>query len=252
MKKAETKPHPVLQPHYKSLEDKQGFLRSAFDAAAPFYEGIARWGFFGSGEWYRKDALQRHGLKEGMKIVDVASGTGPTARAALRIVGNPDLITCVEPSLGMLNESKKQLACRHIQAGAEHIPLPDGEFDFLTMGFALRHVNDLEGAFREYFRIVKPGGKICILDVTKPRHSLGQIPFRVYFKHVLPFFTRLFTGSRAAQYLMQYYWDTMDNMVDSEVVMKALAKCGFHEIEHKVLLSVFTEYTAIKPQQGCG
>ena len=252
MKEVATKPHPALEPHYKSLKDKQGFLRSAFDAAAPFYEGIARWGFFGSGEWYRKDALERHGLKKGMKIVDVASGTGPTARAALKVVGNPDLITCVEPSLGMLNESKKYLSCRHIQAGAENIPLPDGEFDFLTMGFALRHVNDLVGAFREYFRIVKPGGKICILDVTKPRHYFGRIPFRIYFKHVLPKLTRLFTGSRAAEYLMQYYWDTMDSMVEKEIVISALTNSGFQEVEHKVLLSVFTEYTAIKPKRERG
>jgi len=247
MKTETTTPHPPLRSHYQSLEDKQGFLRAAFDAAAPFYEGIARWGFFGSGQWYRKQALQRAGLRPGMKIVDVASGTGPTARAALEILGDPAFVTCVEPSLGMLQESQKLLPCVHVHATAEKIPLPDGEFDFLSMGFALRHVQNLQGTFREYFRLIKPGGRVCILDVTKPRHRLGQIPFRVYFKNVLPWLTRVFTGSRAAEHLMQYYWETMDNMVGPQVVLQTLEDCGFVKIEHRVLLSVFSEYVAIKP-----
>lgn len=179
-----TTPHPILRPHYNSFEEKQKFLRTAFDAAAPFYEGIAKWGFFGSGEWYRKEALVRHGLKAGMKVIDVASGTGPTARAALKIVGSPSLVTCVEPSRGMLEESKKQLDCVHIQASADDIPLPSAVYDFLTMGFALRHVNDLQGSFREYFRVLKPGGIACILDVTKPKTLLAKL----YFAFILNLF----------------------------------------------------------------
>ena len=243
-----TTPHPILKPHYNSFDEKQKFLRSAFDAAAPFYEGIAKWGFFGSGEWYRKEALARHGLKPGMKVIDVASGTGPTARAALQIVGSPSLVTCVEPSGGMLEESRKQLDCVHIQASADDIPLPSGVYDFLTMGFALRHVNDLQGSFCEYFRVLKPGGIACILDVTKPKNTFGQIIFRLYFKFILPFMTRIFTGSRAAEYLMQYYWDTMDSMVPADTVLHALRIAGFTDVKQKVLLSVFTEYSALKPQ----
>jgi len=240
-------PHPALRAHYQTLEEKQGFLRAAFDAAAPFYEGIARWGFFGSGQWYRKQALARAGLQPGMKIVDVASGTGPTARAAFQIVGDLLLVTCVEPSMGMLTESQKRLACAHVHAVAEKIPLADGDFDFLSMGFALRHVEDLLRAFREYFRLIKPGGKVCILDVTKPRNRFAQLFFRFYFKDVLPFLTRIFTGSRAAEHLMQYYWETMDNMVDPEIVLESLRQAGFVQIEHRVLLSVFSEYVATKP-----
>ena len=242
----ETIPHPVLKPHYNSFEEKQKFLRIAFDAAAPFYEGIAKWGFFGSGDWCRKDSLVRQGLKAGMKVIDVPSGTGPTARAAVQIVGSTSLVTCVEPSSEMLEESKKQLDCCYIQASADVIPLFSAAYDFLTMGFALRHVNDLQGSFREYFRVLKPGGIACILHVTKPRHSLAQIPFRLYFKTVLPFLKRIYTGSPAVEYLMQYYWDTMGSMVPSDMVLRALGSAGLFEVKQKVFRSVFTEYSTLK------
>ncbi len=138
------KPHAVLLEHYETPEAKQTFLRRVFDDSAPHYEAIARLGFFGSGQWYRRDALRRAGLASGMRVLDVASGTGPTARAIRDIVRDEALITCLEPSSGMLAESKKTLGCEHIQATAEAMPLADESFDFLTMGFALRHVDDLD------------------------------------------------------------------------------------------------------------
>src|SRR5262249_29423926 len=155
--------------HYRAAGDKQRFLRRVFDASAPHYEGIARWGFFGSGHWYRVHALRdRGGLKPGMKCLDVAAGTGPTARAAAEGAGGAAQVTCLEPSMGMLRESIKRLHSAHIQGCADDMPLKSRSFDFLTMGFALRHVEDLAGAFREYHRVLRPGGRIMILDVTLP------------------------------------------------------------------------------------
>ncbi len=239
-------PHPVLAPHYQQKEDKQGFLRKVFDDSAQFYEGIAKWGWFNSGDRYRKDAFRRHGLRPGMRIVDVAAGTGITARAALSIVGDPSLVTCVEPSAGMITESKKLLNCEHIQAEAENIPLPDATRDYLSMGFALRHVNDLEKAFSEYCRVLKPGGTALIMDVTAPEGRFSFWMFRFYFKTLLPFLTRVFTGSKAAEYLMAYYWETMEKMVPNEKVVDSLRAAGFSEVKAIVHLGIFTEYIARK------
>ncbi len=240
-------PHDALQSHYQSLEEKQSFLRRVFDRAAPYYEGIAGWGFFGTGPWYRLRTLRTHGLKEGMKVVDVAAGTGPTARAAAEIVGDPKLVTAVEPSEGMLNESKKQLDCTHIQACAEDMPLPDNEFDFLTMGFALRHVDNLANAFKEYHRVLKPGGKACVMDITKPKNPVAYFFLRLYFRDIFPFMTRVLTGSKDAAYLMEYYWETLDQMTDPEEVLECLRTAGFKDAEHHLVLGIFSEYTAVKP-----
>jgi demethylmenaquinone methyltransferase/2-methoxy-6-polyprenyl-1,4-benzoquinol methylase len=239
-------PHPVLGPWYHNLEEKQTFLRKIFDDSAPHYETIAKWGWFGSGDWYRVDVLKRHGLQPGMRVVDVASGTGPTARAVAKVVGDPSLVTCVEPSRGMLEESKKQLSCEHIQATAESIPLPDACCDYLTMGFALRRVDDLVNAFREYHRLLKPGGKVLILDVTRPENRFAYPVYRFYFKTVLPWFSKVLTGSDAAKKLMDYYWLTMDEMVSHETVLAALSEAGFENPQKEICLGVFSEYTANK------
>lgn len=244
--RAMPKPHSVLADHYQDAAEKQTFLRRIFDDAAPHYEPIARLGFFGSGQWYRKDALRRAGLRPGMRVLDVASGTGPTARAIRDVIGDEALITCLEPSSGMLAESRKTLRCRHIQATAEAMPLEDLSFDFLTMGFALRHVDDLEEAFREYRRVLRPGGKALILELTIPQNPIARFFLKLYFKHTLPFVVRLFTGSKQAALMMWYYWDTMETVVPPEVVVQALRQAGFARVERRVSIGLFSEYEATR------
>jgi demethylmenaquinone methyltransferase/2-methoxy-6-polyprenyl-1,4-benzoquinol methylase len=238
-------PHSPLTAHYRAADEKQTFLRRIFDDAAPHYESIARLGFFGSGQWYRRDALRRAGLRPGMRVLDVASGTGPTARAIRDIVGDEALITCVEPSAGMMAESRKQLGCEHIQATAEAMPVSDAAYDFLTMGFALRHVDDLEGAFAEYRRVLKPGGKALILELTLPESRVARFFLKLYFKYTLPLIIRVVSGKRAAE-MMWYYWDTMEHVVSPETVVQALKRAGFANVERRTSIGLFSEYEAMR------
>lgn len=240
-------PHPAIIPHYTNPDDKQAFLRQVFDDSAEHYERVARWGFFGTGDWYRRQALQRAGLVPGMRAVDVAAGTGITARAMASLLGGPEHLVCIEPSAAMLAESAKQLAAHHLQGSAEAIPLPDGEYDFLSMGFALRHVDNLEIAFREFYRVLKPGGRLLIMDITKPDSRLGNTLVKFYFRDFMPRFTRLITGSAKAEYLMRYYWDTVDLMIPPSQVLEALTHAGFQQPHRHVEARIFSEYTAVKP-----
>ena len=239
-------PHRALTPYYQKAEDKQAFLRTIFDESATHYERIVGWGFFGTGNWYRRGALKRAGLRAGMQVVDVASGTGTTARVAAHLAGGPQYVTCVDPSLGMLQESERRLRARHVQGTADSIPLPDATFDFLSMGFALRHVENLKSAFTELRRVLKPGGRLLIMEITKPKGRFAGGLMRLYFRDIMPRFARLLTGSRSAAYLMEYYWQTMDQMVDPERVLEALASAGLEQSRRHVVGGVFSEYTATK------
>lgn len=236
----------VVGGYYTTRDEKQKFLRRIFDRTAPYYEGIARWGWFGTGGIYRRNVLRRAGVTRNMRVIDVASGTGPVARALMTLLDSPDQIVCVEPSAGMIAESRKTVPCVHHQATAEALPVMDESFDFLTMGFALRHVDDLDATFEEFHRVLKVGGKALVLDVTMPSGRVGRFFFRAYFKHILPALTLVFSRDSEAHRLMKYYWETMEQMTDREDVQTIMREAGFRSVKHRVLLGCFSEYEAIR------
>jgi demethylmenaquinone methyltransferase/2-methoxy-6-polyprenyl-1,4-benzoquinol methylase len=239
-------PHPVLANRYARPEERPGYVKQLFDHGAEHYDPVVGWGFFGTGNLYRKTAQSRHGLKPGMQLLDVACGTGLMAVAAKEVLGGDDTITCVEPSDGMLAVARKKLNARFIQSGAESMPLDDNTFDFLTVGYALRHFADLEATFREFHRVLKPGGRVLILEATRPAGKIGSALFKLYFGIVYPFLARLLTRSRKAEEMMVYFWETMDTCVRPESVVAAFQAAGFSEARRIPLMGIFSEYTAVK------
>lgn len=236
----------VVGDYYGSPAEKQIFLRKIFDDTAKSYEAIAKWGWFGSGDWYRKEALRRNGVTANMRVLDVATGTGQVARALMTILNDPKQIECVEPSAGMIKEAKTRVPVTFHKSTAENIPVDSESFDFLTMGFALRHVDSLDDSFSEFLRVLKPGGKVLIMDVTVPKGIIAKSLFRLYFKHILPTVSMIFTWDQNVFRLMRYYWESMDQMVPVENVLNSLWEADFITVEHNSILGCFSEYVAEK------
>jgi len=239
-------PHPPITAHYASSAEKPVFVRQLFDAGAKHYDAVVDWGFLHSGALYRRWTQKRHGLTPGMRLLDVACGTGLVAVAAAQILGSAENITCLDPSEGMLAIARTKLAARFVVGRAEALPFADESFDFLTMGYALRHVASLEEAFGEFRRVLRPGGTLLILEVTKPSGRVGAFLFRLYFGRIYPFLTRLFTRSRDAATMMTYFWETMDACVPPAAVLDALKSAGFTRATREPLLGLFSEYIATK------
>jgi demethylmenaquinone methyltransferase/2-methoxy-6-polyprenyl-1,4-benzoquinol methylase len=182
-----------------------------------------------------------------MKLLDVATGTGQVARAAARILGDSRGVVGLDPSVGMLREARQRHAGPLVQGRAEEIPVRDGVFDMLSMGFALRHVATLETAFAEYRRVLKPGGRLLILEVSRPRYAVTRWVIRVYFQQVLPLIIRLGTASPDARLLMKYYWDTIAECVPPATILAALRQTGFVDVRHQLVADCLSEYVALKP-----
>lgn len=239
-------PHPPLKSHYESAEAKPEFVNRLFDSGAKYYDFLEDWGSFRTGGWYRRLALKQHGLRPGHRLLDVACGTGLVAVQARKILGSAENITCVDASEGMLAIARTKLPARFLCARAERLPLPDDSFDFLTMGYALRHVADLEGAFGEYRRVLAPGGKLLILEITKPARRVSGFLFRVYFAHVFPWLALLCTRNRDARDMVYYYWETMNACVQPGRILEAMRSSGLREVNCTTWFGLFTEYTAVK------
>jgi demethylmenaquinone methyltransferase / 2-methoxy-6-polyprenyl-1,4-benzoquinol methylase len=240
-------PHPVLKKYYESESDRRPFVSALFDNAAEHYDFVCGLGSLGSGRYYRRWVLLQSGLRVGMKFLDVATGTGMIAQGATRILREPGSVVGLDPSGGMLQHAKRTLTVPLVQGTVEELPFASGHFDFLCMGYALRHVADLGVAFRECLRVLKPGGRVLILEITLPRSPLGQRFFRVYFESILPRVTRISTGSAKAELLMKYYWDTIANCVAPDKILGVLKSSGFARIEHCVRGGLLSEYIALKP-----
>ncbi|MCI0548031.1 MAG: class I SAM-dependent methyltransferase [Candidatus Rokubacteria bacterium] len=242
-----TPPHPVLTEYYRTARDRQPFVTELFDATAPYYERAAWLLSFGLDRRYHRWALERAGLGPGMRLLDVAIGTGLIAGSALDILGEARAIVGIDPSTGMLAQARRRVAGPLVQGRAEALPFRDQRFDVLTMGYALRHVPDLEQAFQEYLRVLKPGGRIVLLEISRPRSPWGRGLMRLYLQRVVPRILRLRGAGPDARVLLRYYWDTIAECVSPETILGALRASGFARAEHREFGRVLSEYSAVKP-----
>jgi demethylmenaquinone methyltransferase/2-methoxy-6-polyprenyl-1,4-benzoquinol methylase len=239
-------PHPTLTRYYDDPAVKRGFLKQIFDDTAPDYDRVESILSLGSGRWYRRKALLRAGLSPGMRVLDVAVGTGLVAREEIGITGCASNIVGVDPSIGMMQRAVDSLGIAAVLGVGEQLPLPPAQFDFVSMGYALRHVADVNRAFAEFYRVLKPGGRLCILEITPPPHWPGRMLLRAYMRGLVPLLTRLTTGRANSQVLWQYYWDTIEACLTPDQVMSSLSNIGFSEVKRHTELGIFSEFTAQK------
>src|SRR5437660_5912088 len=242
-----TAPHPVLKKYYESEDARHGFVTALFDGTARHYDWVCGVGSLGSGQFHRRWVLRHYGFVGGMRLLDVATGTGLVARAAVRILGEDGAVIGLDPSEGMLREARKSLSVPLVQGRVEELPFGDDRFDFLTMGYALRHVADLGVAFGECRRVLKPGGRLLLLEISRPSSAVGCWLIRVYIQKVLPLVMRLSTGSGQPELLMKYYWDTIAECVPPDTILEVLRRSGFAGVERRVRGGLLSEYVGLKP-----
>jgi demethylmenaquinone methyltransferase / 2-methoxy-6-polyprenyl-1,4-benzoquinol methylase len=241
-------PHPLLTSYYADEPGRKRKVIEMFDDSAKHYDWITDAMSFGSGRWYRGDVLKRIGVAEGTHLLDVGCGTGVIAATAQKMVGATGRVVAVDPSEGMLAEARKA-GVRDARLGkGEALPVQNDEFDVLTMGYALRHVEDLHTAFVEYRRALKPGGRVLLLEISRPEGRLQYHFLKFYLGRVIPTLTRVVRRSSEAQELMRYYWDTIEACVPPQKILDALVSAGFERPQRHVLYGMFSEYTAYKPK----
>jgi demethylmenaquinone methyltransferase / 2-methoxy-6-polyprenyl-1,4-benzoquinol methylase len=238
----------LVAAYYADPALRASYVRDLFNRSAQHYDWVNRLFSLGSGAWYRRTCLRRAGVRPGVQVVDVAVGTGLLAREALTLTGDHQAVIGVDISEAMLAIAQKNLGISLIQGAAEALPLAPEIADFVTMGYALRHVADLGATFREAIRVLRPGGTLVLLEISAPRKRLGRVLAAAYIGGILPLLSLLMTRDRRARTLMRYHWQTIAKGMPPEIITRVMTESGFRDVQCSNEFDLFQYYTGRKAE----
>lgn len=213
-------------------EDKRRAVQAMFDAIAPRYDMVNRIMTLRLDVMWRRRAVRELRLGPGSSVLDLASGTGDLcvdlARASLRPIS-------VDLSIGMLAADRS--GAPRVQADILRLPMRDGSVDGVTCGFALRNLVDLDGFFTELARVVRPGGRIALLDVGVPRNRFIRWGNGIYFGRIVPRIGGWLSDPAAYRYLPR----SVAYLPEPEAMVASLTAAGFHGVHHRQLSGGITQ-----------
>lgn len=181
---------------------------------------------------WRRLVIKLAGLKPGASLLDLGTGTGDLAREALR--QQPAArVTAADFTLEMMRVGQRVGPLEFSAADALHIPFADASFEAVVSGFLMRNVTDLHKALQEQHRVLASGGRIVILDTTRPKKNLLSPFIWIHMHFVIPMLGRFITGASDAY---KYLPDTTENFVTAEKMSALMAAVGFKKIGFERLM----------------
>jgi demethylmenaquinone methyltransferase/2-methoxy-6-polyprenyl-1,4-benzoquinol methylase len=223
-------------------EEKVAAVRSMFDAIAPRYDLVNRVMTLRMDVGWRRTAIEALALPAGSSILDLACGTGDLCREVARSGLHP---IGVDLSFGMLAAARTDAPL--LQGDVLRLPVPDASVDGVTCGFALRNFESLPPFFAELARVVRPGGRIALLDASQPENRFLRWGHGIYFGKVVPRIGALL-GSNAAGY--RYLPRSLAYMPPPAVLVRQIADAGFVDVERRLLsVGIAHLITATRPAE---
>jgi demethylmenaquinone methyltransferase / 2-methoxy-6-polyprenyl-1,4-benzoquinol methylase len=241
--------NPQITP-YAGTETKKEQVASMFNNISGTYDFLNHFLSLGIDIIWRKKAIRELLSAKPEKVLDVATGTGDFAFESIKIL-KPKQIIGVDISEGMLDVARKKIAERNLghifsveKGDSEGLHFEDNTFDAITVAFGVRNYENLEKGLADMLRVLKPGGKVVILEFSKPRAFPVKQLYHFYFKYATPFFGGLFSKDKKAY---AYLEESVQAFPDGKNFTALMEKVGYKHTKHRSLtFGISAIYTGIK------
>lgn len=216
---------------YNDGDSKKNQVSKMFDRIASSYDLLNRMTSLGIDVIWRKKAIRQLNAQEHRRILDVATGTADVALEIRRQLPEVEHITGLDISAEMLAFGREKVAQKGwddqitlIQGDSEDLPFEDNTFDAVTVAFGVRNFEHLEQGLKEIHRVLRPGGKLIVLEFSHPTAFPIKQLFNIYFKYILPAIGRVISKDKKAY---SYLYESVQAFLDQEAFLKTLSELGY-------------------------
>jgi demethylmenaquinone methyltransferase/2-methoxy-6-polyprenyl-1,4-benzoquinol methylase len=242
--------HDEVVPYQHSQLDKKEQVADMFNSIAYRYDFLNRFLSAGIDVWWRKKAIQQLQKIAPKKVLDVATGTGDVAIMTYRML-KPEKITGIDISEGMLELGRKKIEklglsnTIELQKGdSEVIRFEDNSFDAITVAFGVRNFQNLEKGLSEMYRVLRPGGKLAVLEFSKSKHKLLSAPFNFYMNVVTPAIGKIFSKNKDAYTYLNH---SVQAFPEGQTFLTIMHEAGFTQTYlNKLSFGICTIYCGSK------
>jgi demethylmenaquinone methyltransferase/2-methoxy-6-polyprenyl-1,4-benzoquinol methylase len=235
-----------------NVEEKAEKVAEVFHSVAGKYDLMNDLMSAGIHRLWKRMTIEMSGVRRGHSVLDIAGGTGDLTAKFSRIVGPEGTVVLADINDSMLKVGRDRLMDRGIvdnirfsQADAQHLPFPDNTFDVISIAFGLRNVTDKDMALRSMLRVLKPGGRLLVLEFSKPENPILSKVYDSYSFSILPKLGKLF-ASDADSY--QYLAESIRMHPDQETLQGMMDNAGFANTDfHNMTGGVVALHRGVKP-----
>ncbi|MCP4212796.1 MAG: bifunctional demethylmenaquinone methyltransferase/2-methoxy-6-polyprenyl-1,4-benzoquinol methylase UbiE [Halieaceae bacterium] len=231
---------------------KAGLVADVFHSVAARYDLMNDLMSGGIHRIWKRFTIELSGVRKGNAVLDIAGGTGDLAARFAELVGCEGRVVLADINESMLQVGRDKLLdtgrlgnIEFVQADAQFLPFPDDSFDCVTIAFGLRNVTDKDLALRSILRVLKPGGRLLVLEFSKPENELLSQAYDTYSFRILPFMGRLVANDSDSY---QYLAESIRKHPDQETLLDMIEDAGFAQCQfHNMTGGIVALHRGVKP-----
>ncbi len=219
-----------------AVGEKAQRVRGVFDSVVDKYDLMNDLMSMGVHRLWKKFAIEMSGASEGQEILDLAGGTGDLSLQFAKIVGPKGRVVLSDINESMLLNGRNRLInegvlgnVEYVQINAEQIPFPENSFDCITISFGLRNVTDKDKALRSIYKALKPGGRLLILEFSKPTDQKLKSVYDFYSFNILPFIGKVVANDESSY---KYLAESIRMHPDQDTLREMMDEAGFDRTEY--------------------